>query len=726
MVNTQRPAPDQVQYRPDVMKCYIENQVEHLRLVFPDLSVEELTEIVREDAKKSFKRPECQVIVYPEPGECDLRTLDLLNFIKVHRADVITPSGTMFKSDPKNLPPSIAYCNACKQARSHFKKLMFACMEKGDKDGEARNDKRQALKKIKNNSIIGAHGFKGSAFYDKECFSGITSLGRNGVIMSYGITEQCLVNNFYWSDAEKVINHVVTVSAAANMELVEEICNKYNLYIPDAETAASRLLESAKYYLSKETRVELHAKLVKMFNALPWQRRTYVFYRRSMINLFVYNKDLFKAKIAGLFDLDVKLKASPDFEERLANANPKDALKLPEDVQMMLSVIYNNVLNYNAVNKELVEKQPEIAKHFGLIGQEAVKYLESFEEVYAPFLFSGEALARIPENKYIIRKAVAVSDTDSVIFTMKSTVSWFKDGNLKVDQASLNMSAYTVYLLSRVLNTANRDLAISKGVVTEANVSLINLKSEFLYPVFVKTDLGKHYFAKYIAKEGRQLPKPKLDVKGVEFQSSTLPTVTKEFTNSILNKIIDDVIEYGDLYENDLIRTCLDYENKILSSLRAGDLGYYANASVKDKSGYKQPERSIYFNYEFWQEVFADRYGEIHIPGKYCMVPFRDKVMRSEQYLSWMKNGFPDVHERYMRFLKRVDPKKKLTRIVLPATCIKLPEIFVPVIDTRAIIYKNMAPTQLALKQIGINLGKAKQMPLFLDVYTDTLMNNVC
>lgn len=719
MPDHMRIAPDQIDPRPLVMKEYTNNQVRHLQLLYPDIDVAVLEDIVKEDAEKSLRRPTGTIITYPEPGECDLRQIDLLTFITTHRGDVITPIGTIFKSDPKHPPSSVKYCDNCNKSRTHFKKLMFACMEKGDKDGEIRNDKRQALKKIKSNSIIGAHGFKGSAFYDKECFSGVTSLGRNGVIASYGITEQCLVNNFYWNDPEKVINHVITVAAAANQEYVKTICEKFNLYIPDPVTAAGRLLESAKYYLSPATRKQLMADLVKLMEQLTPEQRTYIFYRRSMINMFVYNSEFFKEKIAGLFTLDKVLEARSDYQELLEATDPKSATSLPEDVQMMLSVVYNHVLNYKAVNRELVSDNPDMAKRFGLIGKAAMEYLEEFEEVYLPFMYSGEILNRVLENKYIIRKSVAISDTDSVIFTMKAPVAWFRSGDLSVTQESLNMSAYTVYMLSRVLNTANRDLAIAKGVVTEENVKRINLKSEFLYPVLVKTDLGKHYFAKYIAKEGRMLKTPKLDVKGVEFQSSTLPAVTQEFTKSILHKIIDDVIKYGNLYENDFIQVCLDYEKKILKSLHSGELGYYANASVKDKAQYKQPERSIYFNYELWQDVYAAQYGDLHLPGKYVMVPFQEKVMRSPQYLKWLENGYPSIFERYMRFLNKTNPKKKITRIVLPATCIKLPEIFVPAVNTRAIIYKNMAPAQLALKQIGINLGRAKQMPLFLDMYSD-------
>ena len=61
--------------------------------------------------------------------------------------------------------------------------------------------------------------------------------------------------------------------------------------------------------------------------------------------------------------------------------------------------------------------------------------------------------------------------------------------------------------------------------------------------------------------------------------------------------------------------------------------------------------------------------------------------------------------------------KKQITRLPLPLTVTKIPEIFIPVINSRSIIYKNMAPCQLALRSLGIDLGNQKKMPLFSDIY---------
>ena len=717
-----RKAPERVIPRPAILKSYKESMLAYLKLKFPNVTDDFLMNQIEKDIKKKLKIPECQVITYPEVGEFDLRTIPLSTYIRNHNADVIAPCGTMFKSDPENIPPSVKYNNSCRLDRNKYKKMMFDCMEKGDTLGENRNDRKQQLRKVKNNSIIGGHGFEGCAFYDKESFNGITSLGRNGVILSYTLAEQCLANNFYWSDREKVINFIMATAQGAidynKQQEIEDVIKKYNLYVPDSKQVAKRLLESSKYYLSKKVREKLFTDLVEMFDNMPTWQMCYVFYRRNIMNLFTQNSDLFRELVDKLRTIDYDLQATTDYKAEIAKQNPEEALKLPGDLKMMLAIIYNRILGYKAVNKTLVKEHPEIAQEFVLIAKTAQAHLDKYEPIFKAFMYSGETIPRVMENKYIIRKAVAVSDTDSILFTMKAPVSWYLKDNFKICDDGIDMAAYTVYLLSKILNIANRDLAISKGSVGEA-VDRINLKSEFLYAVFVKTDLGKHYFTKYLAKEGRVVKDPRIDIKGVELQSSTLPNVSKDFAKKLMVTIIDDVYKHGDVYERDLIAMCLEYEQTILNSLKSGELDYYSNVSLKEEAQYKQPDRSIWFNYRFWHEVFEEDYGVINIPGKYPVIPFKEKMPKDPIYLRWVEKRYPKIHKRYVKFLESVPKNKKITRIPIPGDLKKIPAVLIPLVDIRKIVYKNMTSAQLALKQLGINCGKQKQRPVMLDMYSN-------
>lgn len=692
----------------------------YLRLRFPDVDEAVLEETIDWEIKHHSSPKICDVIVYPEPGECDLKRMSLGHFISENVANTIAPCGTIFKSDPENIPPSVRYNDSCRKDRSKFKKLMFDCSERGDTFGENLNNGKQNLKKIKNNSIIGGHGFEGCPFYDKESFNAITSLGRNGVILSYSLAEQLLSNNFYWSDEEKVIGYVIsTAQGAVDHDRKDQILSaveRHSLSVPDADTVAKRLLSSAKYYMSKERRKKLYQKLVEMFQAMPDWQKCYVFYRRNLINLFSSNSDLFRDFFARIQRIDTDLKARPDYQALLEQVSSQDALKLPEDISMMLAIIYNHVLDYKAVNKELVKKHPEVAKEFALIGKAVQEILNEYEDIFEAFMYTGESVPRVMENKYIIRKAVAVSDTDSILFTMKTIVSWYLKDKFEINQAGINLSAYLVFIFSKILNIANRDLAIAKGAVGEA-ADRISLKSEFFYAVFVKTDLGKHYFTKYLSKEGRVAKSPKIDIKGVELQSSTLPKVSRDFAKTVMSYIIDQVYEHGKVSEDDLIAMCVDYEQTILTSLKSGDLSYYANVSIKEEEQYAQPDRSIYFNYKFWHEVFEEDFGPINIPGKYPVVPFKEKIAKDPMYLEWLRKNYPNIHGRYLKFLESIPANKRITRIPLPGELTKVPDVLIPCVNLRAIVYKNLAPAQLALRQLGISCGKQKQMPLFLDIY---------
>lgn len=713
-------SPDFVQPRKPLIRSYIENQISYLKMLYPDEYVGNLRKLVEEIVKEKMKRPKCDVVVYPSHGECDMAHVDLGMLIKKHASDVITPCGTIFKSDPENIPPGVRYNNTCRLDRKKYKKKMFEYFEMGDMFNFKECDKQQNLKKIKNNSIIGAHKFSGSPIYDKESFGSITSIGRNAIIFTYTLTEQYLANNFYWISEEKILDYVVSTISYPDKEKEQEIrrvVDKYNLYIPDNSILVERLLQSSKYYQSKETRKHIYRKLESMLANISTEKKIYLFYRRNFINLLVYNDDLFRNLVESLCTIDKDMEAHPEaYQELFDSTQPEDVLSLPGDASMMAAVIYNHILDFNAVNKDLVKKHPDIAKKFAVIVKMALKQLAVHEEIFFPFMYSGELPCNVLENKNMLRKAVFVSDTDSILFTMKSIISWFMPGKMKITKKSIDMSAYTIYTLSRMLNVANRDLIISKGSVRE-HTERMNLKSEFFYSVFVKTDLGKHYFTKYLSKEGRIAKDPLLDVKGVAFQSSNLPEESKQFALKIMNIIIDDINEHGRVWAGDLVGMCIEYEKTIMKSLKDGDLYYYTNIPVKEKSQYTLPERSIYFNYVFWCEVFERTYGEIHLPGKYPVIPFQTKILMSDKYRDWLRNKNHGIHRKFVEFIGKLPPKKKISRVPISAELSKVPEELIPAIDMRTIIYKNLAPAQLALRQLGIIPGKQKQCPLFMDNY---------
>lgn len=707
-------APLTVQKRPDLKKAYKAHMLSYLSKIYPQESTDTLSDYIDEIIKDRYKNPVCELVVYPKHGSIDMIKTRLMNFVTHHQADVLTPAGTAFKADLDHVPPSVEYNKQCTASRSYYKKLMFKCMEKGDSFGVDLNDKKQALRKIKNNSIIGGRGFEGNPLYDRESFGAITSLGRNNVILTYTLTEQCFSNNFYWPTGEKIYDYIIFVSEHTpdSAVIADALACCPTLYIPTPEVITERLTESAKYYIEYAELKRVRAKVLTLVSQLSQDQRIYLFYRRNLLNLFTYNDAYMRTFLSSLMHLD---------ENVLSEATPEDALTLPSDVSMMLSIIYDRLLQGKAVNKDFVKEHPDIATRFAQIGKACLSLLDSIDPLMQVFMYTGELVSELLDNKNILRRTVAGSDTDSILFTMKDPVMWYLKAktlaDYKITEEGIHFSAYLVYILSKILNIANRDLIIAKGAVG-ANADEISLKSEFFYAVFIKTDMGKHYVSAYLSKEGRIQKEPKLDIKGVEFQSSTLPQASRDMAEGLIKSTISTIYHTGKISALELIYTVMAYEKKILEMINAGSLYYYTNVSIKShKSEYKKPEISIWFNYELWEEIFAPLLGHLVLPGKFPLIPFKKKMFRSPFYLRYVQEKDPATADRLKKALSRIPASKNISRLPIPGDLTTIPEILLPLIDVRSIIAKNVKPAQLFLRQFGIHPGDPRKLPLFIDHY---------
>ena len=70
----------------------------------------------------------------------------------------------------------------------------------------------------------------------------------------------------------------------------------------------------------------------------------------------------------------------------------------------------------------------------------------------------------------------------------------------------------------------------------------------------------------------------------------------------------------------------------ILDNLQNGGTTYLAIKSVRPANEYKDPNKSIYFNYQIWESVFAPKYGSILIPTKTYTVPVKN--LADPRYIS--------------------------------------------------------------------------------------------
>lgn len=697
--------------RESLLKSYIANQVSFLKPLYPKKTEEELTQIVRTIAQNNLKKPKAKIIKHPSPGNSELVEVDLLSHIRENSNKIITPCSTIYKPTDEQVAFDKQFIDMLRNNRDVAKKAMLKYKAEGRTQEAKLEDFKQSLSKILVNSIIGSNGNNQNAMYDLESFNGVTSMARHGVIMAYAYVERFLTSNFYFPDLEHAINYIVTVkNLCPSKEVIYGLTEKYKLINPLPCEVADMLLEGLKYYTYNHASNQI--KLNQILEAMPHHELTFIYYSRNLYNLFTANSTFWKNWIHKFTNYHSEIY---DFDLTINEVKPEDLYKLDGDLLQVIATIYSNELKGMQI-KKTPSDNPELARRLALIGHCMQKQLDETSDLLDVFLHNETCVSHIHLQRNIVRKCVAISDTDSVIFTTKHLVSWFLGGELKFSQDAYNINAIVVYLLTKSIASIIRHMSIARGA-TGDNIEMIEMKNEYLYPVLIKTGIGKHYAGRITVQEGNFLPTPTMDIKGVAFMSSNIPKISHDFVKKFLIRIQDEMIEYGNLYASDFIMMAYEYEQSIIKSLKNGEFTYFPNIAIRNKDEYKKPESSVFVNYEFWQHVFSEKYGDINIPTKVPIIPITPKSITDKSYLNWLEQENNSVYRKMIKFTEKLNGKD-ITRIPLSISLATVPREIVPIVQIRPIVYKNMAPVQLALKSLGIDLGNPKKMPLLSDYYS--------
>jgi hypothetical protein len=114
----------------------------------------------------------------------------------------------------------------------------------------------------------------------------------------------------------------------------------------------------------------------------------------------------------------------------------------------------------------------------------------------------------------------------------------------------------------------------------------------------------------------------------------------------------------------------------------------------------------------FWQQVFADKYGEMYPPAK---VKIFKVVPPTKEYWDWLEKESPDIYKAMRKYLleKKTFPKQ----LIVNPSMDELPIEMVQLVDIREIIWHNIQPVYSALKRINIAIGCEKQKLLLSDLY---------
>lgn len=691
--------------RPKVLRECADNHIEFLSIMDPTRSRAEIQSFVESTIRSSLKVPEIEYLTHPSYGNTERKVIDLLTYTNNIKNNIMTPSGSVYV--PPSVLPSLLR-EALKTAlaqRKVYKKEMLHADEAGDYTTAAIKNFLQSSTKIFCNSIPGAMGSPHNAFYDKPGYNSITSTARHSVMCGYAQTEKLIAGNIYVTDYDDVVNYCI-IHHRAKPEYLMDVVEQYGLYVPTPDDLMDFFAKSLRHY----TRVsDLISKLMDFFISLPTDSRVFIFYANNLYNLVTYNDEYFRSFFENFFKEDVKVNP---------NWDPGKIFKVEGDLRTAVLSLHSNIFSPLTLENAVKEK-PDAVRFLLGIAAHMRQSLADTAPIWQSFFRVDCDTAKAMYHPNMVREAVLVSDTDSVIFTTYRILNWYMRGEFKFGRASNQLNAFSVFVLSQTLEHVFARVSVGFGFEGD-DVYRIVMKNEFHYPVMIRTPKAKHYAGIYTIKEGNILPKPKKDIKGRELRDSALGERASENTDAFITWVMETTMKENSLSLAETLAHVASHEAEIYKETMAGRKTFISTRSIRPANEYKgDPTSTVFFYYMLWQEVFAPVWGDFVLPDKAYHIPLIDngKCLTDPEYHDIVSKFDPKITERLVKFLNK-HALRRPTQLLIPTYLPEIPEIFRAVIDVRSLISANCAGQYLILQALGVRMNVGKDSQLVSDFVT--------
>lgn len=692
---------DYTRSRPPPLRGYMYSANDYLKHRYPHSTEAQRQKYLEKVLKDKMQNPMAEVLFHPVPGKTERKKVSLLKYtLRNMKQNIITPSGSVYMLPTKKesfIKKSLA---AKLKDRKVYKKKMLGALAVGNAIDAATYNFLQASTKIFINSAPGAMNSPYNALYDLPGYNAITSTARQSVKYGYAQTERLIEGNLYIPSFDDMVTYCLNLIRAMP-DITGKVFEAYEIYLPTIEETSKHFMESLKYYTSS-VKIE---KLNSFFASCSPTERAFCVYAGCLKTLVTFNDKLFRDFFQDFFKTD------GSFDP---NSKPDDALGFEDDLTAMVTSLNYEELGWQPPDPQkpneppkrnelydAVKNNPDGARRITAIATHMETCLNKMGPLISILFRLDADIAQLNAHPNMMRRCVIISDTDSVIFSTQSMVEWYS-GKVTFEKSSYQINAFTVYLLSRTLEHVFARLSTGFGMIGD-DIKKIAMKNEFLYPIMMRTAIAKHYAGITTFQEGKLLAKPKKDIKGVQFRSSTLPAQTIKAAESFLvDDILTKVMKDGILHADNLLSKVAEFELNVYDSLLEGKRDFLQTITVKPGDEYDDPDRTQYFYYELWEKVFVPKFDSITIPDKCYKLPLRrdGKVLMEEPFLSQLKAFDEQTYNNLTAYLDTLT-KNKLSYLVIPPTMSVIPEILINLVDVRSIIFQNTRPFYLGLESLG-------------------------
>lgn len=693
--------------------------------------------------KYEIKIPTIEFLRRTENGDRELEKVSLNNYLieTVKSHEIMAPTLTTYTNPKIKESLLVRYIDGNVKKRGVAKKAMFAAeaevasleeeiLKLAGKPQEEIipfklkqstaatraffEDIAQRNTKLSNNAISGAHASPSTPLYNQTSHSTLTSNCR--LTSGYGNAnnEKLLSGNRHYWCPEVVLNNIVSITRHVDYNLLDAVMAKYGLYYPEPEDVIDIILYSSDLYWHNREKMKHITSLVYKLN--KHQRAAFV-YTGDLFHVMKYN-DAFMRKY--ITSLSTKIEITDKSQYKLEKPAIDLVHSLPEDIMN---------LAHQICAKEMKSRGKDYKKMLGSLELDTLvstafhiaSVITEYEDFQKLIMVSDNVPASISHFPTSIRRSALTSDTDSTIFTVQDWVIWDNHGAIKFDDQAVGVASTMIFLASQAIIHVLARMSKNAGFIDD-RLYQVAMKNEFFFPVFVPTNVAKHYYAIMSAQEGNVYKDYKMEIKGVHLKSSNVPKSIMGEASQLMEDIARTVASGNKLSIIQIQKRVAKQEHLIYAGLKRGDRMYFRLGEIKNPAGYaKEKEQSPYLYHMFWEECMAPKYGSYGEPP-YQVLRVSTRLTNPSLTAEWLKEMKDrEMAERIARWMVK-HGKKELPSMQIPIAVTMVHEMPVEVqtaMNARKIVADLSKVFYLVMETLGVYSMTKHQTKLMSDIYPE-------
>lgn len=671
---------------------YVEQGAFYLHTKHPEVPLEECAQWIRESLKNrtfpNVRDPKVSYLKRADNGDRAKEECTLTQYIGnvIREEEILAPTMTTYTNAKKNPSLLAAFIKDNVKKRGIFKKQMFVYKAAKEKLKEFFADCDQRNTKLSNNAVSGAHASASTPLYNQTSHSTLTSNCRMTSGYGNANNEKLLSGNRHYFDPDIVLNNITSIVTHTDYVNLESVMTKYSLVYPDVQQTLECIQYSTDlYWFSPDKMLEIKDYLRLL---TPIQRAAFV-YTGDLYHVAKFNEAFMHRFIGELsYRPTLKYMGPLTFDPAKNNAL-KEIGKYNEDYVNCAKQICSELVA--GVGKKY-DKMMEQGREDDLrILMATVVNVDSTIHKYADFIkatmVTDNVPAAVPYFPTSIRRAALTSDTDSTIFTVQDWVKW-KTGKMTFDPGAIAVGATMIFLSSQAIIHILARMSKNAGIAEE-DLHTIAMKNEYYFPLFAPTSVSKHYYAIKSCQEGDVFAELEKEIKGVHLKSSNAPKKITKAAQDLMIKIVTDIYEGRKISLLETLKYVADVEREVLRGLKAGEPSYYRLGQVHPAASYKlEKERSPYFQYMLWKEVFAPKYGDFGEPP-YVVIKVATTMKSPTLYRAWVASIEDEALRMRLEAFMARNNKATLGSIYVPIDATLgagIPDEIMQVTNTRRIV----------------------------------------